>query len=258
MSGNVVSVVDTMQIFTRDGRERTVRFNISREEYLGKPAFVALVTDITEEIAAQRDLERRLRELEAVNQLNAQVLNERAAAIEALKDSQRFVDGIINLLHSTVAWDLEGPATFGAALEKGIAAMGGDAGELWMWEEEDQGLHLYAVRGVFAEAFRERIRFAPGEGLPGLVDLTKDLMVSTGLPHDPRFPRQAVKAAGYRSYIGIPIKRGKRVVGTIGVAYLKRREFSPDELQKIGTVCLALGLMVPTPPPGRTGLSRVS
>lgn len=235
-------VVEPANFLTKDGTEGYGRMSASLVEYGGSPAFAMLFADITEQVAARHELELRNRELTAVNQFSVQALNERAKAIEALEDNRRLAGGLFTVAHRLIKEQPQRSLAVDIALDEAIRAVGGDAGELWLWEEGDNSLRLYAVRGFSAAVFKERTRFSPGEGLPGAAFRSGVPTVSTNISQDPRFLRPAVKAAGYASYIGIPIPKGNAVLGVVGIAYLKQRDFGTEELQYIDTFAHILGL----------------
>lgn len=104
-----------------------------------------------------------------------------------------------------------------AALEAVLAVTSAEAGEVWLMTEAGE-LVLERSRGAGAEAFRERTRLQLGEGLPGLAAETREPVVVHDLASDPRFVRPAVKELGFESFCALPLVRGTRTMGVLGVA----------------------------------------
>ncbi len=101
-------------------------------------------------------------------------------------------------------------------------AIGWDAGDVWVFDEEDgvfRFVDLWAGPGVKAEPLIEAGRthvFRPGEGLPGRV-LSDD--APSWIPdvrEDDNFPRaRLVTKAGVRAAFSFPIRRGERILGAM-------------------------------------------
>ncbi|HEU0114587.1 MAG TPA: GAF domain-containing protein, partial [Thermomicrobiales bacterium] len=92
-----------------------------------------------------------------------------------------------------------------------------EAAELFLAEPLGRDLVLTAYRGPFRNAFCQRIRFAPGEGFPGLALTDGSPLHTDALADDDRYLRTRVKEKGFRSYACVPLRTGGTVFGAIGV-----------------------------------------
>jgi nitrate/nitrite-specific signal transduction histidine kinase len=113
----------------------------------------------------------------------------------------------------------------GASLDTVLEVTSTDAAELWLTEDSRE-LVMQCHRGAHREAFLERTRFSIGEGIPGLVAQSQELIVTHDLMSDARFLRQKVTKAGFRTFCALPVRYQSKLVGVMTVA-----AFSPDALR---------------------------
>lgn len=132
----------------------------------------------------------------------------------------------------------------GRALEAVLQITGAEAGEILVLERGRQELVMRAHRGIAAEVFQEITRFSFGEGLPGLVAQSGEPVLSSNLPDDPRFLREGVKAWGFRSFAGVPLKSKNQVVGVMDVASLDSRRISPESLDLLIAIGNQIGVAI--------------
>jgi len=118
-----------------------------------------------------------------------------------------------------------------AALRAILNVTSAEAAEVWLASESGE-LTLERHAGESPEAFRERTRLAPGEGLPGLAVERGAAVVVHDLAADPRFVRPAVQELGFRTFCALPLRRRGEAVGVLGVAARNRAALtSPAELR---------------------------
>src|SRR3990172_7102085 len=79
------------------------------------------------------------------------------------------------------------------ALDAILEVTSAETAEVWL-ASEDGELVLERQRGAAAEAFHERTRFRPGEGLPGMVAEAGSPVLIHDLHSDPRLLREPVQA----------------------------------------------------------------
>lgn len=99
-----------------------------------------------------------------------------------------------------------------------VDATNAEAAELWIAQAERRRVVLSQRHGPHGEAFQERTSFAYGEGCPGVVAASGAPLVVPNLQADPRFLREGVKEAGYRTYAAFPLRATGGVVGVLAVA----------------------------------------
>lgn len=96
-------------------------------------------------------------------------------------------------------------------------ATGSESGELFLAEPDGGDLLLAAYRGPFRRAFSQRLRFAQGEGFPGLAVASREPVLTEDLGADRRYRREMVKAKGFRSYACVPLHAEGAPLGAICV-----------------------------------------
>ncbi len=94
-----------------------------------------------------------------------------------------------------------------------------ESAEVFLLDPTGNELVLTLQRGEDAGAFAERSRFDVSSGYPGLAVFTGRSIETRRLADDDRFLRGAVKEAGYRSFISVPIGGSRRVLGTLDLAW---------------------------------------
>ncbi len=113
----------------------------------------------------------------------------------------------------------------GDVLDAALAAILGvtkaEAAEVWLVGDSGE-LTLERQAGESPQAFRERVRLAPGEGLPGLAVERGSAIVVHDLARDPRFVRPKVQELGFQTFCALPLRRRDRAVGVVGVAFRDR------------------------------------
>ncbi|MBI2237723.1 MAG: GAF domain-containing sensor histidine kinase [Actinobacteria bacterium] len=103
------------------------------------------------------------------------------------------------------------------ALDAVLSVTSAEAAEVWLLSEGRE-LILERQRGAPEEAFRARVRFRVGEGLPGQAVETDSIVAVHDLVRDPRFVREEIKRAGFQTFCALPLRRGDETVGVLGVA----------------------------------------
>jgi signal transduction histidine kinase len=104
-----------------------------------------------------------------------------------------------------------------------------EAGEIFLFEDGEQDLHLVLHRGDFDESFSSLDRFRIGQGFVGMVAATGKMLVSTNLRQDMRYLRPSVLEAGFQFIGCIPLSSGGKVVGVLSAA--SRRPCKLDDRQ---------------------------
>ncbi len=102
-------------------------------------------------------------------------------------------------------------------------------------------LELFATRGLRAEAVH-RTRLRLGEGLVGdIAEAARPLAFLDAQAH-PKFAyRPETGEEIYQSFLGVPILRADQVLGTVAVQNVRRRSYSPEEIEALEIVAIVLG-----------------
>ncbi len=106
-------------------------------------------------------------------------------------------------------------------------------------------LNLRAHRGLTSELIAAIRQHHVGEDLPGLVAATGEVLtIEAAVSRDPRVQAEAIRQAGYESFIGVPLKSRGRVVGVLVLGALQPRSFEAADLSFLQTVGDVLGTAV--------------
>lgn len=150
----------------------------------------------------------------------------------------------VNAVGEVLSQSLKVEEILPRALDTILEAIRLEAGEVFLREEETGEMVLWAHRGLFPEAFREVVRFKPGEGFPGRVAATGEAIVVHDLSRDPYFLRRAVVARGLRAFASVPLKAKDKVVGVLNVATFDPRHPTPEDMRLLTAVGHELGMAI--------------
>ena len=105
-------------------------------------------------------------------------------------------------------------------------------------------LELFATEGLSPAAIN-KTRLRVGEGLVGLVASTGSPVVADDAWSHPNFVyRPETGEENYKSFCGVPIFLGGRVVGVLVVQNIKHRHYSDDDIEQMETVAILLGYII--------------
>lgn len=130
------------------------------------------------------------------------------------------------------------------ALDVTVAVMGVEAGEVWLLDPATRELRLIRRCGLGSELFGERDRFAMGEGIPGQVAETGEVVIIPDLATDPRFLRRRVVTAGFTTFAAFPLKAGGETIGVLDFATRRARTLTEDDVQLLTAIGAAVGMAV--------------
>lgn len=176
-------------------------------------ASALLNVELYQEVLDKRDVLRlRNRELTAVQAV--------AQAVSDYRDLER-------VLEST--------------LDEILAVTGMEAGEVYLLDEGSQTLELAAFRGPGEDQFFSFPSFSIGQGFPGRVLATGQPLISYDLDKEDDFLREEIVAAGFRTFVSLPILSKSRPIGTLDLAARHRREFSDADLRLLKALAYQMG-----------------
>lgn len=136
------------------------------------------------------------------------------------------------------------PDVLDQTLDATLTVMEMEAGEIWLLDTATQAVCLTRQLGLESEAFGERTRFALGEGIPGRVAQTGEIVVIPDLAADPRFLRHKVVAAGFKTFAAFPLRAKGEVIGLLDIATRRIRAFTEDDVQLVTAIGAAVGMAV--------------
>jgi len=112
--------------------------------------------------------------------------------------------------------------TIDSTLDRVLALTGSEAAEVFLWNHSSREMCLASHRGLFRSAFSQITRFDANQGFPGLVAASGEPVITGDVTQDPRFLRTRVKEKGMRSFISMPLRSGRMVLGCLNVASRRR------------------------------------
>ncbi|MGC1376367.1 MAG: HD domain-containing phosphohydrolase [Anaerolineales bacterium] len=168
-----------------------------------------LAEDVALRQQTQEELQRRLTDFEAVNQLSA-----------AMRESQSLdqllplvLDNILEILHATV-------------------------GSLWLYDETRNELRTAATRGYGEqEGAAPSPPEKPGEGIAGYVFATRKPYIEKNLHQSLRLPEaKRRQISPGMSVAAIPIRAADQVIGVLCISTFLPRELAPNEIHLLTTL----------------------
>jgi GAF domain-containing protein len=121
------------------------------------------------------------------------------------------------------------------ALDQILEVLGVEGGAVRLLDDETGDLVLVASRGLSAPTRR----FKLGEGPPGLVVQRGEAIIVEQLSTDPDLARSRLRQEGYESYMVVPLRLHRQLVGTLSLFAKAARRFDPSELPLSGQRCPA-------------------
>jgi signal transduction histidine kinase len=128
----------------------------------------------------------------------------------------------------TMAGSLDLQTVARTGLEQVLEITTMDAGEILLWDAEREVLEQAVHAGIDAEAFAEQRRFTRGDGVPGAVLTSGRMMFLTGPDLANRLTRIGLARAGFRTFLGLPLRAEHRVVGVLIAACHAERQLEPE------------------------------
>jgi two-component system, NarL family, sensor histidine kinase DevS len=143
---------------------------------------------------------------------------------------------LINDIATALAGSLDVDVILDKTLERVMAYLGVEAGEIFLREDNQQELRLALHRGAFSDTFSFRDSFRIGEGFIGKVAQTGKPMISANPADEMRFLRPALLDAGFQFFACIPLVAGRTVVGVMSVATRQERRITPREMDLLSAI----------------------
>src|ERR1017187_1182772 len=147
----------------------------------------------------------------------------------------------INFVSDAVNRSLDLKEIADNALDAILAVMKLDAGSVYIWQDADQALHIFAWRGV-NEAFARQVAVLRkgteniDAVLNGETRLIEDFTVSS-----PNVPSKTLAQAGFQSGVLVPIRAHGFVMGMLGLGTYKARRFDEVDVDLIEVVSNQIG-----------------
>jgi signal transduction histidine kinase len=134
----------------------------------------------------------------------------------------------LSRIAQTMAGSLDLHTVARAGLEQVLEIAAMDAGEILLWDDARDVLEQAVHAGTDAEAFRERQRFERGYGVPGEVLASGRMVLLGAADMDRRLVRRGLIAAGFRTFLSLPLYAEHRIVGVLNAACRTERRMDAE------------------------------
>jgi PAS domain S-box-containing protein len=199
-------------------------------------------SDLTRELAEQRQVEEALRQSNAMFQRTEALLQRKSMFLQLLQEVTVAANEAVSL-----------EKALQVCLERVCACTGWPIGHVYHFPEDSRGeltsttLWHFRVRHRFEKFQQETqgVRFLPGSGLPGRVLLSGKPAWIKDVKEEPDFPRVAVaKQLGIGAALAFPVLTGKEVVAVLEFFATNTQE--PDEalLEVMANIGTQLGRVI--------------
>jgi PAS domain S-box-containing protein len=191
-----------------------VTFTATRTVDGAQEGLVLLLTDISELKRSEAELDRRYREIAAM---------------------QRLAAGLSQSL------DLS--ARLNNAVDTVLGIMGCECGCIYLLDEGGQELRLHSHRGLRSEEFpRIAARWPIGRGVTGGVAQTGNPVFIRDVADNPFFDHRIRDLEHVRGFAGVPLASGERVVGVMAIMHPLPLDFTPSEKMMLQTLGRQIGV----------------
>ncbi len=151
---------------------------------------------------------------------------------------------LLNDVAAALTGSLEVDEILDKTLDLVMSYLDVEAGEIFLCEEDEKILRLALHRGSFEENLSDLDRFRFGEGFIGMVAASGKPLVSSNLRQDMRYLRPAVLEAGFQSIACIPLAAGGKVVGVMGAATRRLRQYDEREIHILTAIGTWAGITI--------------
>jgi phosphotransferase system enzyme I (PtsP) len=124
------------------------------------------------------------------------------------------------------------------------AHMDADVCSVYLLNEEKNELVLHATKGLLPSSVGS-VRLRPGEGLTGLAFAQRQPVCEGDASRHPNyrfFP--GIGEESYRSFVAVPIMRGRRGVGALTLQSLQPEHFTPEDVQAFRAITAQLATTI--------------
>jgi PAS domain S-box-containing protein len=147
----------------------------------------------------------------------------------------------INFVSDAVNRSLDLKEIADNALDAILAVMKVDAGSVYIWQDADQALHIFARRGL-NEAFARQVAVLR----KGVENIDAVLNGETRVIQDfkvnlPDLPAKEAAQAGFKSAVLVPIRAHGFIMGMLGLGTYKLRKFDEADVDLIEVVSNQIG-----------------
>lgn len=198
-----------------DGSIRWVASQAERQNDGYQTCVVGLVQDITERKRAEEFLQRRNKQLDLLARVSQLLILGSHSETE-----------LLHAVFSQVA------RTIGAEMYFNYQPY------------DDVSMRLNTWEGLTDDEYARFETMRYGELLCGRVAVSRRPLIIEDIAHNAVEGSEAVRAAGYGAYVGVPLVAGERLFGTIAFITRTKTHFAEGEVKTIKTVCDQVAAML--------------
>ena len=150
---------------------------------------------------------------------------------------------LINRLREVMAGDMEADTRLQKVVTLIAGTMVADVCSIYKRTDDEQ-LELIATEGLSTDAVHQT-RMGLGEGLVGQITMSGEPLSIQDAPRHPAFSyRPETGEDPYHAFLGVPIRRGGRVIGVLTVQNTTERIYEDDEVDSLQTIAMVLAEVV--------------
>jgi len=155
-------------------------------------------------------------------------------------DQLAFLHEFAQLLTEARDWD----ALMRTLVDRTTAALGVEVCSFYLLDRDGVRLTLAATNGLDAERVGE-VSLAVGQGITGRAARTRKPVASRDVTIDPQFSWvRGFDIHGLHAMLSTPLLWNEQLIGVVNVQTAAIRDFTPDEVEFLGTIAALLGGLV--------------
>lgn len=213
----------------RNGTTFPLRLALAEAEYEGEPAFVGIITDLSEQQRLQDEM-RQLRQTQASRD-------------DFARESAELRASIGSILHQPIPIEDKLQQVLRAIVGLSGLSLQRKAG-VFIRAADGSGLELRQLYGDFSEEFIRRERFIPaGACLCGRAAISGELLISDDCFCDPRHEHRFTDMTAHGHYI-LPLPYGKEVLGVLFLYTEPHPARDPERIATLRLIGEMLGLAI--------------
>jgi len=155
-------------------------------------------------------------------------------------DQLAFLHELAQLLTEARDWD----ELMRTLVDRTTVALGVEVCSFYLLDRDGAHLTLAATNGLDAERVGE-VSLAVGQGITGRAARTRKPVMSRDVTVDPQFSWvRGFDVHGLHAMLSMPLVWNQQLIGVVNVQTAAVRDFTPDEVEFLGTIAALLGGLV--------------
>ncbi|MFO8010014.1 MAG: PAS domain S-box protein [Dehalococcoidia bacterium] len=163
--------------------------------------------------------------------------------LEVIKENERQL-AALNQTATIISQSLQLGQVLDSAVSCVMDVMSVEVIRIYIIDEENAELVLFAHRGVSEDFVRNVGRIPMGEGFNGRVAENGEPLFVQDASEDSRLTKMVVRDENIRSQLIVPMMAKGKVVGTLSVAMHRYRQFFPEEIDLLTAIANQIGVAV--------------